>query len=88
MMNDEGEFVVINTECYDLASNCYFVTDTEDNAALVIDPGSPSEKLQKRIDDFGAEKLQYILLTHGHYDHIGNAAALKARYPHAVIVIG
>ena len=64
------------------------MTDTEDNAALVIDPGSPSEKLQKRIDDFGAEKLQYILLTHGHYDHIGNAAALKARYPHAVIVIG
>ena len=62
--------------------------DTESGVSLVVDPGAASHTLENRMNDFGSEKLEYILLTHGHFDHIGNAAALKKRYPWVKIVIG
>ncbi len=79
---------MIKVECFPLGSlgaNCYFVTHNE--VALLVDPGASSTTVENKINDFGADKLKYILLTHGHFDHIGNAAALKKRYPNASIVI-
>lgn len=81
---------MMKVECYPtgpLSANCYFVNDGEDNS-FVVDPGGISLELQRRIDEFGAEKLRYILLTHGHFDHIGGVAVLKEKYPAAKIVIG
>ena len=69
----------------ELGANCYFVTSGNDS--LVIDPGDSSEMLLNLINEFGAEKFKYILLTHGHFDHIGNTAALKKMYPDSKIVI-
>ncbi len=69
----------------DIEANCYFVTN--DEFSLVIDPGAPSDELEKLINDFGADKFKYILLTHGHFDHIGNVKALKKKYPKVTIVI-
>lgn len=71
----------------ELGANCCFVTDSSDSFSLVVDPGAPSVKIEELINDFGSETLKYILLTHGHFDHIGNAAALKERFPASKIVI-
>lgn len=70
-----------------LQANCYFVTDTEAGVSLLVDTGGKSSKLEEKIDEFGAEKLKYILLTHGHFDHIGYTAKMKRKYPSAKIVI-
>ena len=58
--------------------NCYLVY-AEDAEALIIDPGADFEKIETCVED---AKLQVtrILLTHGHFDHIGAAAALGKRY--------
>ena len=72
----------------ELEANCFFVTDKENDCSFVIDPGSRSDRLTETIDSFGAEKLKYILLTHGHFDHIGFAAGLKSKYPDSKLVIG
>lgn len=72
----------------EIAANCYFVTDREHNCSFVVDPGDRSTALCESISDFGGEKLKYILLTHGHFDHIGFAAELKREFPDAKIVIG
>ncbi len=71
-----------------LEANCYFVNDDESGYSFVIDPGDMSPELEKMIGENGAQRLKYILLTHGHFDHIGYTASLKEKYPDAKIVIG
>ena len=69
------ETVVLN-EVY---TNCYLLTDEKTGEMAVIDPGFYSAALTKRLDLSG-KKLKYILLTHGHYDHILYVSELKNRY--------
>ena len=56
-----------------LGVNCYLLEDEESRQAAVIDPGGDAPEILAALE--GAD-LRYILLTHGHYDHVGGAAAL------------
>lgn len=58
-----------------LAENCYLVWD-ENKKAIVIDPGDNAKELIAQIEQ---ENLfvEKILLTHGHYDHVGAVNELK-----------
>ncbi len=42
--------------------------------------------VQNIEDILGERELDYILLTHSHYDHVGGSVAAKKRYPNAKIV--
>lgn len=61
------------------AANCYLVFDEERKKGFIIDPGGDFEDIVKRIEkaDF---KPEFILLTHGHGDHIGAVLELKEKY--------
>lgn len=63
----------------ELDTNCYLFYDEAGRQCLVIDPGDEAERIAARID---AERLlpQAVVLTHGHPDHMGAAAALMSRY--------
>lgn len=52
-------------------TNCYIVTDCESRVTAVIDPGDFSKQLDEALSDLGYDNVKYIVLTHGHYDHIG-----------------
>lgn len=52
-----------------IGTNCYILEDTKHHLAAVVDPGGDPERIKKVLDDEGLE-LEYILLTHGHYDHL------------------
>ena len=69
-----------------LMTNCYLLTDTDTGDMAVVDPGAKSEKLISAIDNAEGE-LKYVILTHGHYDHIGYAKQLSDLYG-AKIVCG
>ena len=56
--------------------NCYFFIDDATRHGFVIDPGAQAHKLLELIDQNGWT-IEKILLTHGHFDHFGAAAALK-----------
>ena len=51
-----------------LPTNCFIVTDEETGISAVIDPGFISDELFDRIKEL--KKVDAILLTHGHFDHI------------------
>ena len=60
------------------ATNSYFYIDDETNHGFLIDPGAEASKLLSVIaqKNFVIEK---ILLTHGHFDHIGAVAEIQAK---------
>ena len=60
-------------------TNCYIAHNEADNTCLVTDPGDEGEKL-KEILDSHEMKVQGILLTHGHSDHIGAVQTLVDAY--------
>lgn len=62
-----------------IETNCYLIEDEATGARAVIDPGDHSDALIAELDRRGGT-LDYILLTHGHYDHILGAAELVERY--------
>ena len=62
----------------ELASNCY-ILEAPDKTAIVIDPGAEAEVIIAELECRGLT-LGKILLTHGHFDHMGAAAELKERY--------
>ena len=53
-----------------IEENAYFFIDDETRHGFLIDPGAQADRLLKFINehDWTIEK---ILLTHGHFDHIG-----------------
>lgn len=58
-------------------ANCYLVIDETMNAVLV-DPAGDAPHLTEKIEEAGA-RVQAILLTHGHGDHIGAVDEMKAK---------
>lgn len=59
------------------AANCYILIDEITKECAVIDPGGDAEELIEYIKSQGAI-VKFILLTHGHVDHIGAVGQLKA----------
>ena len=62
----------------DLAANCYIIETSEGNA-VAVDTGGSFEKICRFLDD-NSLTLTKILLTHGHFDHIGAAEMLAKKY--------
>lgn len=59
-----------------LQVNCYIVKDVDTGLIAVIDPGAKTTALENLINT-QKNNIKYILLTHGHFDHIGYAKELK-----------
>ena len=60
-----------------LSNNCYLIIDEKANASALVDCSVWNEKMEELIGD---TELKYILLTHGHYDHIGGVKEVQKRY--------
>ena len=66
-----------------IENNCYLITDEKTNKSALVDCTEDSDKMMNFIE--GAN-LEYILLTHGHFDHIGGVKAVKAKTGAKVVI--
>lgn len=72
------EYKIMKLVVGELQENCFILFD-ENKDAFVVDPGGSSENLIEAIDK-NELNIKYILLTHGHFDHVGAVAALVKKY--------
>ena len=69
-----------------LRNNCYILWNKK-NECVIIDPGSEFYKIRKYIDTNNLIPI-FVVLTHGHYDHIGTLSELTVVYKKVKIYIG
>lgn len=67
---------IINLKVGPVHTNCYIVYDEKSKEAIVIDPGEKAGLILENIKENDL-KLKYILLTHGHFDHIIACSAVQ-----------
>ena len=58
-------------------TNCYIIHEQHSSACCVIDPGYNPETILDTLDALGLT-LEAIVLTHGHFDHVGAVRDLAA----------
>lgn len=55
--------------------NCYLVMDEDTKELAIIDPGGQAKMLAEKIRQLNA-KPKFVLLTHGHMDHVDGVVDL------------
>lgn len=63
-------------------TNCFLLKDETTQKAVLIDAGSAADKgFIERLNAAGwTEQIGLLILTHGHFDHVGHAAMLQGHY--------
>ncbi|MFV0517588.1 MAG: MBL fold metallo-hydrolase [Aminipila sp.] len=68
-----------------LGVNTYYVRDEITNKGFIVDPGGFSPSMEDLIKKDHCN-VEYIILTHGHGDHIGGVNDYKATFPTAKVM--
>jgi hydroxyacylglutathione hydrolase len=67
-------------------SNVFLLTNGEKNMLIDTSVSRLWSRLQKRLDRSGINRIDYLILTHAHFDHAANANRIKRKFNVLVIV--
>lgn len=62
-----------------LGTNCFIMINSDTGEAVVIDPGAQAGRISRTVKEENASVCA-ILLTHGHFDHIGAVDELRRSF--------
>ncbi|MBU1726336.1 MAG: MBL fold metallo-hydrolase [Candidatus Omnitrophica bacterium] len=64
--------MILETICVGpMQVNCYVLANAKGSKAIIIDPGAEVRKIKQVLDKYGLTP-EFVVNTHGHYDHIGS----------------
>ena len=67
-------------------SNVFLVSNGKINLLTDTSPAFMRHRLMKRLDQFNVKSIDFLILTHTHFDHAANACQLKEKFGLKVIV--
>ena len=85
-MNGRDDMITVKTLSHGMmGTNTYLVKDERGNA-FVVDPAVFDRRLEEFLGTEKVKALDYILLTHGHFDHITGVSELKEKYGGKIVI--
>lgn len=68
-----------------LEVNNYLLIDEEEKEAVLIDCTEKNDKIDELLKEYDAD-LKYVLITHGHFDHVLGVNDFKKKYGCKVLI--
>lgn len=68
--------IIEKLEVGSFVANCYIIGNESNQEGIVIDPGAEASKILNKVKSLGLE-IKFIILTHGHMDHVGALQEIK-----------
>ena len=68
-----------------LSVNCYIATDEATKKSFMVDPGGHNIDMVNYIKNNQLD-MEYIILTHGHGDHMGGVPDMRKEFPNAKLI--
>lgn len=67
-------------------SNVFLLSNSDKNIVIDTSPKRKWKALEKRLRNLSIDRVDYLILTHSHYDHADNARRLKDNYKALIII--
>jgi hydroxyacylglutathione hydrolase len=67
-------------------SNVFLLTNGVKNILIDTSPASLRKLLERRLEKIKVKSIDYLILTHSHYDHSENAFRIKEKFKSKVII--
>lgn len=69
-----------------LRSNVFLISCDQQNMLIDTGPGFMSKKLEQRLLKLKIKTIDYLILTHSHFDHAANAALIKEKFGARIVI--
>ncbi len=66
--------------------NVFLLSNESKNILIDTSVKRLRNKLEKRLDSLGIKTIDYLILTHSHFDHAANAQWIKQRFNSKIII--
>ncbi len=61
-------------------SNVFLISCDQQNILIDTGPGFMSQRLLQRLEKLKIKTIDYLILTHSHFDHAANASLIKEKF--------
>jgi glyoxylase-like metal-dependent hydrolase (beta-lactamase superfamily II) len=67
-------------------SNVFLISCDQQNILIDTGPGFMSKRLLQRLEKLKITKIDYLILTHSHFDHAANASLIKEKFGARIVI--